>query len=122
MGEYENAIEYYQTVVDNWPDYEHAWSAQYLIGSCYERLRSSGSLPESEANSKIEQAYEAVVEKYPDCSLVKPALQKLGWLNFKKGQLALAAEYWELFLEMADPDDPCTKRVKDKLEELEGVN
>ena len=44
LGEYENAAEYYQKVVDNWPDYQYTWSAQHLIGQCYENLRNSVGL------------------------------------------------------------------------------
>jgi len=104
LREYERAIEYYQKVVDDWPDYLYAWSAQYLIGNCYEKLRNSGVIPESEANPKIEQAYEAVVEKYPDSGSVNNALLKLGWFNFKKGQWVDAAMYFELFMEKAPED------------------
>ncbi|MBA7648321.1 Cell division coordinator CpoB [subsurface metagenome] len=99
LGEYENAIRYYQKVVDNWPNYLYAWSAQSLIPQCYEKLRNAGSLSESEANLKIEQAYEAVVEEYSDCPLVGNACLKLGQINFKKGQWVLAAQFFELFLQ-----------------------
>jgi len=34
FGEYEKAITHFQKVVDNWPDYQYAWSAQCLIGEC----------------------------------------------------------------------------------------
>jgi len=56
-------------------------------------------LSESEANPKIEHAYKAVVEKYPDCTSVKDASLKLGWLNFKKGRWTEAVGYFELCLE-----------------------
>ncbi|NIP28295.1 MAG: tetratricopeptide repeat protein [Phycisphaerae bacterium] len=99
LGEYEKAITNYQKEVDDWPDYLYAWSAQSLIGNCYEKLRNSGVIPESEANPKIEQAYEAVIERYPDCSLVGHACLKLARLNFEKGRWAEAAMYFELFLQ-----------------------
>lgn len=37
MGEYENAIECYQGVAANWPDYEYAWGALFAAGRSYEK-------------------------------------------------------------------------------------
>jgi tetratricopeptide (TPR) repeat protein len=120
LGQYDNALAYYQTVVDNWPDYHFAWSAQYLIGSCYENLKTSGAVPESEASLKIEQAYKAVVEKYPDSALAASACMKLSDLNLKRGQRLDAARYLELFLATARPTDPRINSVKARLEQLLG--
>jgi tetratricopeptide (TPR) repeat protein len=104
LGEYEKAIERYREVVDSWPDYERACSAQFSIGRCYEKLEESGDLNESEANALIEQAYSSVIESYPECGLAGKAWKKLGWLNFEKGQWAKAAGCFELSLEKS-PDD-----------------
>jgi TolA-binding protein len=107
-------------VVDNWPDYQYAWSAQYLIGSCYEKLKYFGILPVSEADPKIEQAYRAVVEKYPDSAMATSAFLKLGYLNLKRGQRVEAVMYFELFLATARPNDPRIDSVEARLEELKG--
>jgi TolA-binding protein len=120
FGEYEKAITNYQKVVDNWPDYQYAWSAQYLIGSCYEKLKIYGNLPELEADPKIEQAYKAVVEKYPDSALAPTASLKLGHLNLKRGQKIEAVQYFALFLATARPADPRIERVESQLEKLKG--
>jgi TolA-binding protein len=119
-GKYEKAITNYQKVVDNCPDYQYAWSAQYLIGSCYEKLKYYNSLPESEADPKIEQAYKSVVENYPDSAMVPSASLKLGYLDLKRGQKIEAAIYFELFLATARPNDPRIERVEIQLEELKG--
>jgi len=84
LHEYEKGIEYFQKVVDNWPDYKYAPDAQYSIGRYYERLRNSGSLSAAEASPKIEAAYQAVVEKYPDSDSAKYAAQKLEQMRHKK--------------------------------------
>ncbi|MCX5637993.1 MAG: tetratricopeptide repeat protein, partial [Planctomycetota bacterium] len=104
LGEYQKGIEYYQQIVDNWPNYQYAWHAQFFIGMYYEKLRDSGGIPESEVNPKIEQAYKAVVEKYPDSNSSPHAALKLGQLNFNRGQWADAAKYFEIFLEKAPED------------------
>jgi len=67
LCEYENAIQYYQVVVDNWPDYQFAWNAQFLIARCFERLARLGRIPIAEAAPQIRQACEKVFANYPDC-------------------------------------------------------
>ena len=120
LGDYQKGIDYYQQVVDNWPDYQFAWHAQFFVGMYYEKLRNSGRLPELEANPKIEQAYQAVVEKYPDSKSVPYSALKLGHLYFKRGQLVEASLYYELFLAMAEPCDPRIDSIESRLEELKG--
>jgi len=112
LGEYHKAIEYGRKVVDNWPDSNHAGAAQFLIGDCFEKLRDSGSLPQSEANAKMERAYKAVVENYPDCASAKYAWPqlKLGWLNFERGQWGKAAQYFEISLKKC-PENQRPSRI-----------
>jgi len=79
IGEYEKAIEYYQEVVVNWPDYQFAWHAQYVIGRTYQYLKRSGAMLESEADPKIKAAYERVLQDYPGCRAARAARS---WLNY----------------------------------------
>jgi len=122
LGNYEKAVEYFQKVVTDWPNYQYAWSAQCLIGECYEKLRDSGKIPKSEAEPEIEKAYYAVIEKYPDCSLVGHACLKLGDMYLQKGERDKAGACLELFLANAHPDDPRREMVKVRLEKLGGLN
>jgi len=77
QGEYEVAIEYYSIVLDNWPNYEYAWVAQFRIARCYEKLASSGRIPKTEAAAQICQACEKLLANYPESKGVKPALDLL---------------------------------------------
>ena len=79
LGEYEKAIEYYQKLVDNFPDYEDAVSAQYLVGHMYRLLRNKGVIDDSEANTLIKDAFERVVQNYPDST---PANAARNWLKY----------------------------------------
>jgi tetratricopeptide (TPR) repeat protein len=121
LGDHENAIEHFQKVVNDWPEYQYAWSAQCLIGECYEKLRDSGRLSEAEANPKIGLAYQAVIEKYGDCCLFGHACLKLARLYEKMANLDLSAEMYRIFAETAEPDDPRLKYVQARLEKLKGV-
>jgi len=104
LGEYQKGIEYYQAIVDNWPNYEYAWHAQFFVGKYYEKLRNSDAVPESEANPKIEQAYQAVIEKYPNSKSGPYAALKLGQMSFQKGRWVEAAMYFELLLQKYPED------------------
>jgi TolA-binding protein len=106
-GDYNKAIDYFEQALANWPDSWHAGIAQGLIGVCYERLQASRALKEEEAYPLIEQAYKAVIEQYPDCPYYPEyACMRLGWMNFKKGKWADAAQYFELFLQKCPANDP----------------
>lgn len=41
LGEYEKAIDYCRRILDNWPDYQYAWHAKFLIRRCLEELEAS---------------------------------------------------------------------------------
>ncbi|MHC4426135.1 MAG: tetratricopeptide repeat protein [Planctomycetota bacterium] len=95
LREYEKGIQYYQEIVDNWPDYTYAWHAQFFVGKYYEMLRDAGDLSESEASPKIEQAYESFVEKYPGSEYARHVALKMGRLSLRRERWAAAAQYFE---------------------------
>jgi len=97
LHEYEKGIQYFQKVVDNWPDYKYAYHAQYLIGSYYERLKKPKGI--AQADAKIEAAYKAVIEKYPDSPSAPHAARKLGNLYLNKERWADAAYYLQMFVQ-----------------------
>jgi tetratricopeptide (TPR) repeat protein len=67
LGKHQDSIRCFQKVVDNYPQYEHAWHAQFTVGRCYEELRNGGELEKPTADAKINTAYKQLIEKYPDC-------------------------------------------------------
>jgi tetratricopeptide (TPR) repeat protein len=73
LGRNGEAIQYYQKVVDKWPDFEYAWNAQFLVGRNYELLSRSGVVTKSEVYLRIKTAYEKVIQKYPNCPAAKAA-------------------------------------------------
>jgi len=71
LGQYDKSTEYYQQVVDNWPNYEYAWNTLFMIGHNYQDLSKTGVISKSEANTDTKAAYELLVEKYPTCKVAK---------------------------------------------------
>ena len=78
MRQYDKAIPCYQALVERWPDYEYAWHVQYLIGHIYEYLKESEAVPASEADPRIQAAYEQLVARYPNC---RTAVAARSWLR-----------------------------------------
>lgn len=106
LREYAKGIQYYQHILDNWPKYKYAWDAQYSVGFYYEKLKKSKGPSESQLDAKIEQAYKAVIEKYPDSESAPYAALRLGKLYFNKNLWADAAYYFELFVGMNNGQTP----------------
>jgi tetratricopeptide (TPR) repeat protein len=77
IGKYENAIDYYSIVVDNWPDYEFAWNAQFLIGRCFDKLARAGTISKVDAAPLIREACEKLITNYPDSMAVNAAINLL---------------------------------------------
>jgi tetratricopeptide (TPR) repeat protein len=99
LGEADKALSCYEKVAAEWPDYEYAWSAQAMIAVCCQELKDSGKMPASGADARIEEAYKAVLEKYPACSLAPQAYLVLGRTSLKRRQWDQAITYYSGFLD-----------------------
>jgi tetratricopeptide (TPR) repeat protein len=73
LGQHEKAIEYYNKILDNWPEYGYPGQIQFMVGHTYEYLKKTGAIPASEADPKIKAAYERIIQEYPDCKAVPAA-------------------------------------------------
>ena len=87
LARYGKAIECYREIVSNWPDYEHAWNAQFQIGYCSQQLKDTGVIPRSLADSVTKAAYEQVLKKYPHCPAARATKSWLDYhLKMTKGE------------------------------------
>jgi tetratricopeptide (TPR) repeat protein len=78
LGQHDKALEYFQGVVDNWPDYPSVSNVLLRIGRKYEYLKRSGVIPAAEAESMTASAYRRLVRDYPNCNAARIASK---WLN-----------------------------------------
>ena len=76
-GESILAAEYFQTVVDDWPDFELAWRAQASIAEIYYGLFKKDMMGREDALPKIRLASDEVLRKWPTC----PASESMRLLN-----------------------------------------
>jgi tetratricopeptide (TPR) repeat protein len=122
LGQWEEAIENFQIVVDDYPDFEYVCGAQAGVGWCYEAMVKEGKIPKEQAEPIIEQAYTTVLTKYPDCYIAHYAAYQLAERSEAKGDRVAAVQYYRLFLELANPKNSRIDQAKAKLAELEGTN
>jgi TolA-binding protein len=73
IDKYEDSKRCFQKVVDNYPQYEYAWHAQFKIGRCYEELKNTGAIESSIADAQIKAACEQLLIKYPNCDAAESA-------------------------------------------------
>ena len=78
LGDYQKSIEYYQQIVDSYPEHFSAWDGLLIIGRNWRDLARSGAISQSQANSQITAAYQQLVSTYPDCPAAKVAVR---WLS-----------------------------------------
>ena len=86
LGEYEYAIYYFKKVIDNWPNFERAWNAQFLIATCLDKLASSGRIEKINAAAQIYGTCEKLLAEYPDCPAVKAAINLIEKWHFIMGR------------------------------------
>jgi tetratricopeptide (TPR) repeat protein len=84
LGELDYAANYYQTVIDDWPDYKFCDVAHFLLARCFEKLANSGSIPKEEAALMIRATCEKLLAGYPDSQIVKATTNLLEqWKSVK---------------------------------------
>ncbi len=66
MGQYRKAIEYYHEVVTQWPEYDRAWNAQFMIAVCYDQLFNKDMISGEEAKKEIIATYQKLEDQYPN--------------------------------------------------------
>lgn len=81
IGHDEDAMAYFQQVVERWPDFSKAWDAQLLVAQYIGRKSREGIISEKEAEEKMKNAYENIIRLYPGSPAV-PIAQR--WLTRHK--------------------------------------
>lgn len=113
LGESQESLRRFQKVIDDYPQYEYVWSAQWFISECYEQLKLSAALPEPNATAQMELAYQKIIENYPACPVFGHACLGLANINFSRNRPVEAAFYLEMFLEKDFDDYQAPKALYD---------
>jgi len=76
-GNSQEALKYYQQILEDFPQSSNNYKAQFMIGYVYsEQLKDT---------LKAREAYQKVIEQYPDCDLVGSAR----WMMENTGERSL---------------------------------
>lgn len=78
LEDYARAMIYYDTISTYYPGRHRASHAQFMLGYCAEKLKSSGQISKDEADELTKNAYEKLLKEYPDC---ESAAYASSWLN-----------------------------------------
>lgn len=91
LQQHQKAAEYFQKVIQDWPDYRHVGSAHDWYAECLEKMKTKGLVEADTANTQIEEAYKVIVEEYPDYLYRTNICKKLGkfYLSHKRWQDAI---------------------------------
>jgi TolA-binding protein len=95
LQKFSDALNCYKEIKGRWPGSRFEPDCLEGIGKCYEGLFKQGQISQPQADAEIEQAYKELLQKYPDHRSNTELLLKLGWLNFRQGQLQEAISYFE---------------------------
>jgi tetratricopeptide (TPR) repeat protein len=89
VGEYDCAANYYQVVIDDWPNYRFCDVAHFLLARCFEKLADSGSIPREEAAVMIRDTCEKLLADYPNSQIVKATNNLLEQWGICKGPIKI---------------------------------
>jgi TolA-binding protein len=89
------ALNCYKKIRKTWPGSQFEPDCLEGIGICYEELGKQGLVSSDEADYESKQAYKELIAKYPDHPQNTETLLKLGWLNFRQGELQDAISWFE---------------------------
>jgi len=89
MRDYSKAIELYKKIVDQYPDYDLADGATYLLAYC---------LSEQGDEDEAKKMYERLIEKYPKSNYIPEAHVRLGEYYFFRNQYDKAIEEYKYVL------------------------
>ncbi|MFA5292199.1 MAG: tetratricopeptide repeat protein [Phycisphaerae bacterium] len=77
-GEYVKSADYFQRILELYPDSGYAWNTQFMTAQVYENMRRAKIISGNEADGKIRIAYQRLLERYPNCKAA-PIARK--WLE-----------------------------------------
>jgi TolA-binding protein len=83
LYQHKESIKYYKSVVDNWPEYEHAPIAQYRILEEYKEIINNGEMAGSEAETNIKNECQKLIDIFPESDFAEKARKLLNHYKLK---------------------------------------
>lgn len=115
LEQYQLAVNYFEKVISEWPDYMYVDSAYNFIGLCLEKMKSLNLISSAQADARIEEVYRTVVEKYPDYRYYRTPCRQLGIFYYERHQWHQAIKCFESFLSNYNREDGQEGNLSDVL-------
>ena len=84
LNEFEQAFETYKSFLDKWPDFDYSWVAQDRITKIYKRTGLGDTMTGFKDEALLIDAYETLLEKFPDCPAAEGVQKKLDSYRIQK--------------------------------------
>ena len=83
LSNYDKALEYYNKVINDWPEYEGAGGVAGIIANVYEMMKEDGLISGDSADKLIVDAYQMILDRFPESPAVKAAKDKIYMHNME---------------------------------------
>jgi TolA-binding protein len=81
IGDSKKALEYFSIVAEQYPAYQHADYALFMVSRTWQRLHEQGVATESQAWPMIVQASETLLNRYPHSEYARIARKTVDWMT-----------------------------------------
>jgi TolA-binding protein len=120
LGQYAEAITYYNRSCDGFPHYGCSTGSTfdngfrtrslYMLGQSYQKLADANNLPREQAEPLIIDSYERLVREFGDCAVAKDGWRELGGIYAKKDRSQDTVRCYEAYLKLI-PEERCPSDV-----------
>jgi len=90
LGESEKGIEYFEALLERYPEHENNDYTHYLLCRNYKQLKREGKIEAAQADEKIENNLKAIIENYPHSRWSAKADFELGVIKLNEGKTSEA--------------------------------
>jgi len=90
LGNSEKGIEYFEALLDRYPEHENNDYTHYLLCRYYKQLKREGRIEAAQADVKIESNMKAIIENYPQSRWSAKADFELGVIKLQEGKISEA--------------------------------
>jgi tetratricopeptide (TPR) repeat protein len=100
--DWQSAADYFLAALEAEPGFQYAGAMHWMIGVCFENLKSEGQVEAEEADAVMEWGYQTVFERYPQDRGALYAAMRLGEMNLARGRPVTACVYFNWILDRAE--------------------
>jgi hypothetical protein len=120
LGQYAEAVKCYEVVLGRWADYRYAGESQYGMAVSLDSMSVESDANGADLGAAAEEAYKAVISRYPGCSMVAHAHRNLARMYERNGRNDEAIEYYKNAIAVGTLPEFVTKSISKSISGLSG--